>query len=216
MDEGALIEYIGLLTQIQSLLDSGLTEAEIEAMFPEIDVSEAMEQLASVQDYLDTHQLELPGLASMFSEAIPEEALKIATDLDMTGAQARWDEFAANPGVITTDAIIASYQENEETQKIQPTVEAFVSGYTEIPEGADVAQLTPQGVIAYVEKYAEITTGADVSGLTPEIAAVLLPVIRSLRKARTCLSSSPAMLWLMSPITQKNRAWIFPALHLMA
>ena len=107
----------------------------------------------------------------MFSEAIPEEALKIATDLDMTGAQARWDEFAANPGVITTDAIIASYQENEETQKIQPTVEAFVSGYTEIPEGADVAQLTPQGVIAYVEKYAEVTTGADVSGLTPEIAA---------------------------------------------
>ena len=171
MDEGALIEYIGLLTQIQSLLDSGLTEAEIEAMFPEIDVSGAMEQLASVQDYLDTHQLELPGLASMFSEAIPEEALKIATDLDMTGAQARWDEFAANPGVITTDAIIASYQENEETQKIQPTVEAFVSGYTEIPEGADVAQLTPQGVIAYVEKYAEVTTGADVSGLTPEIAA---------------------------------------------
>lgn len=171
MDEGALIEYIGLLTQIQSLLDSGLTEAEIEAMFPEIDVSGAMEQLASVQDYLDTHQLELPGLASMFSEAIPEEALKIATDLDMTGAQARWNEFAANPGVITTDAIIASYQENEETQKIQPTVEAFVSGYTEIPEGADVAQLTPQGVIAYVEKYADVTTGADVSGLTPEIAA---------------------------------------------
>ena len=61
--------------------------------------------------------------------AYGEEALKIATDLDMTGAQARWDEFAANPGVITTDAIIASYQENEETQKIQPTVEAFVSGY---------------------------------------------------------------------------------------
>ncbi len=170
MDEDALIEYIGLLTQIQSLLDSGLTETEIEAMFPEIDVSGAMEQLASVQDYLDTHQLELPGLASMFSEAIPEEALKIATDLDMTGAQARWNEFAANPGAITTDAIIASYQENEETQKIQPTVEAFVSSYTEIPEGADTASLTPLGVIAYVEKYAEVTTGADVSGLTPEIA----------------------------------------------
>lgn len=170
MDEDALIEYIGLLTQIQSLLDIGLTETEIEAMFPEIDVSGAMEQLASVQDYLDTHQLELPGLASMFSEAIPAESLKIATDLDMTGAQARWNEFAANPGAITTDAIIASYQENEETQKIQLTVEAFVSSYTEIPEGADTASLTPLGVIAYVEKYAEVTTGADVSGLTPEIA----------------------------------------------
>ena len=107
----------------------------------------------------------------MFSEAIPEEALKIATDLDMTGAQARWNEFAANPGAITTDAIIASYQENEETQKIQPTVEAFVSSYTDIPEGADTAQLTPQGINAYVEKYAEVTTGADVSGLTPEIAS---------------------------------------------
>ena len=36
----------------------------------------------------------------------PEEVLKIATDLDMTGAQARWNEFAANPGAITTEAII--------------------------------------------------------------------------------------------------------------
>lgn len=170
MDEGALVEYIGLLTQIQSLLDSGLTESEVEALFPEIDVTGAMTQLASIQDYLNTHKLELPGLSTMFSEAVPEEALKIATDLDMTGAQARWNEFAANPGAITTDAIIASIQENEETQKIQPTVDAFVAAYTEIPEGADTAQLTPQGVIAYVEKYAAVTTGADVSGLTPEIA----------------------------------------------
>ena len=170
MDEDSLIEYIGLLTQIQSLMDSGITAPEIEAMFPEIDVSGAMAQLASVQDYLDTHKLELPGLASMFSEAIPEEALKIATDLDMTGAQARWDEFAANPGAITTEAIIAGYQENEETVRIQPKVDAFISSYTEIPEGASTASLTPKGLIAYVEKYAEVTTGVDVTGLTPEIA----------------------------------------------
>lgn len=171
MDEDSLIEYIGLLTQLQSLMDSGITAPEIEAMFPEIDVSGAMAQLASVQDYLDTHKLELPGLASMFSEAIPEEALKIATDLDMTGAQARWDEFAANPGAITTEAIISGYQENEETARVQPTVDAFISSYTEIPEGASTASLTPKGLIAYVEKYAEVTTGADVSGLTPEIAS---------------------------------------------
>ena len=174
MDEDVLIEYIGLLTQIQSLLDSGLTEAEIEAMFPEIDVSGAMEQLASVQDYLDTHQLEPPGLASMFSEAVPEEALKIATDLDMTGAQARWNEFAANPGVITTDAIISGYSEQEGTTKPSVAVDAFISSYTEIPEGASTAALTPKGLIAYVEKYAEVTVGADVSGLTPEIATCLV------------------------------------------
>jgi len=127
-------------------------------------------QLASVQDYLDTHKLELPGLASMFSEAIPEEVLKIATDLDMTGAQSRWDEFAEDPGAITTEAVIAGYQETEETQRVQPIVDAFISSYTEIPEGASTASLTPEGLIAYVEKYAEVTSGANVSGLTPEIA----------------------------------------------
>jgi len=192
MDEDSLVEYIGLLTQIQSLLDSGLTETEVEAMFPEIDVSGAMEQLASVQDYLDTHKLELPGLASMFSEALPEEALKIATDLDMTGAQTRWNEFAANPGAITTEAIIAGYQENEETVRVQPTVDAFVSSYTEVPEGASTAALTPTGLIAYVEKYAEITNGADVTGLTPEIATCLVAGYQELAEGADVSLLKPA------------------------
>ncbi|MGN0762893.1 MAG: phage tail tape measure protein, partial [Aristaeellaceae bacterium] len=98
MDEGTLAEYYGLLTQIQSLLDSGMSEAEVQALFPEIDFSSALEQLASIQTFLSTRQTELPGLASMFGEALPEEVLTIATDLDLTGAQARWAEFAANPG----------------------------------------------------------------------------------------------------------------------
>ena len=34
MDEGALTEYVALLTQIQSLLDSGMSESEVQAMFP--------------------------------------------------------------------------------------------------------------------------------------------------------------------------------------
>lgn len=58
----------------------------------------------------------------MFGEALPEEALKIATDLDMTGAQARWDEFAANPGAITTEAIISGFQDAENAEAIQPTI----------------------------------------------------------------------------------------------
>ena len=37
MDEGALTEYVGLLTQIQSLLDSGMSESELQAMFPDIE-----------------------------------------------------------------------------------------------------------------------------------------------------------------------------------
>ena len=106
----------------------------------------------------------------MFGEALPEEVLKIATDLDMTGAQARWDEFAQNPGAITTEAIITGLSTGDQ----QVNVDAFISSYTEVPEGASTAALTPKGLIAYVEKYAEVTGGADVSGLTPEIAECLV------------------------------------------
>ena len=168
MDEGAMTEYIALITQIQSLMDMGLTEDEIKLMFPEIDVTEVMKQIASVQEYLNTYPDQLPGLKIMFGEALPEEVLTIATDLDMTGAQARWDAFAANPGSITTEAVIQSYSEAETAVKQQPMIDAFIGKYTEIPEGADKSSLTPTGLIAYVTTYAEATTGADVSGLTPE------------------------------------------------
>lgn len=113
MDEGAVTEYIALLMQVQSLLDSGMTEAEVQSLFPELDFSGAMDQIAAIQTFLTDRKNLLPGLESMFSEAIPDEVLKIATDLDMTGAQARWDEFAQNPGAITTEAIISGYGQQE-------------------------------------------------------------------------------------------------------
>lgn len=170
MDEGALAEYLSLMTQIQSLLDSGMSEAEVQTLFPDIDFSTQLDQFAGIVSYLDLIKTDLPGLYSMFGEALPEEVLKIATDLDMTGAQARWDEFAQNPGAITTEAIITGLSTGDQ----QVNVDAFISSYTEIPEGASTAALTPKGLIAYVEKYAEVTGGADVSGLTPEIAECLV------------------------------------------
>ena len=170
MDEGALTEYLSLMTQIQALLDSGMSEAEVQALFPDIDFSSQLDQFAGIVSYLDLIKTDLPSLYSMFGEALPEEVLKIATDLDMTGAQARWDEFAQNPGAITTEAIITGLS----TGNQQVNVDAFISSYTEIPEGASTAALTPKGLIAYVEKYAEVTGGADVSGLTPEIAECLV------------------------------------------
>lgn len=51
----------------------------------------------------------------------------------MTGAPARWDEFAANPGAITTDAIISGYADAEDGSKPELVVEAMISAYTEIP-----------------------------------------------------------------------------------
>ena len=170
MDEGALTEYLSLMTQIQSLLDSGMSESEVQALFPDIDFSTQLDQFAGIVSYLDLIKTDLPGLYSMFGEALPEEVLKIATDLDMTGAQARWDEFAANPGAITTEAIITGLSTGDQ----QVNVDAFISRYTEVPEGASTAALTPKGLIAYVEKYAEVTDGADVSGLTPEIVECLV------------------------------------------
>lgn len=84
----------------------------------------------------------------MFGEAVGEEVLKIATDLDMTGAMERWQEWASNPGAITTDAIISGYTEAENAAKQQPIVEAFISKYTEVEDGADKASLTPEGLVA--------------------------------------------------------------------
>ena len=105
-----MTEYIAILTQIQSLLDSGMSEAEVQAMFPEIDFSTALEQIASIQAFLNNREVELPGLTEMFGDALPEEVLTIATDLDMTGAQERWAEFAENPGAITSGL---SYDETD-------------------------------------------------------------------------------------------------------
>ena len=182
MDEGALTEYIGLLTQIQSLMDSGMSEAEIQAKFPEIDFSSALEQLAAIQTYLNKNKWDanLTSLNEMFGDAVGEEVLKITTDLDMTGAQARWNEWASNPGAITTDAVIQGYTEAENAVKQQPLVDAFVAKYTEQPEGADKSTLTPAGLVAYVQTYAEATTGADVSGLTPANVTAMVSAYKEL------------------------------------
>ena len=192
MDEGAMTEYIAMLTQIQSLLDSGMTEGEIQAMFPEIDFTTALEQIAAIQTFLNNREVELPGLTSMFGEALPEEVLKIAIDLDMTGAQERWNTFAENPGAITTDVIVSGYQEDAAAQQLQPKVEAFIAKYTEVPEGADKAALTPEGLIGLVSAYAEITNGADVSRLTPENVTAMVSAYKELAAGADVSTLKPA------------------------
>jgi len=180
LDEGALTEYLGVLTQIQSLMDSGMTEEEVQALFPEIDVSGQMEQVAALSQFVKDHKDTLTGLSGIFSEAVPEEVLKITTDLDMTGAQARWEEFASNPGAITTQAVIDGYTEAEGILRLEPKVTAFINEYTKIPEGATTASLTPTGLTAYVKTYAEVVTGADVSGLTPENVTAMVSAYQEL------------------------------------
>ena len=129
MDEGAITEYIALLMQVQSLLDSGMSEAEVQNLFPELDFSGAMDQIASIQSFLQNKENLLPGLSTMFSDAIPEEVLKIATDLDMTGAEARWAEFAANPGAITTEAIVTGFSQQEGVEPPKLETQVAITGY---------------------------------------------------------------------------------------
>ena len=194
MDEGALTEYVALLTQIQSLLDSGMSESEVQAMFPDIDFSSALEQLAAIQTYLNQNKWDtnLTSLNEMFGEAVGEEVLKITTDLDMTGAQARWDEWASNPGAITTDAVIQGYTEAENATKQQLLVDAFVAKYTEQPEGADKSSLTPAGLVAYVQTYAEATTGTDVSGLNPTNVTAMVSAYKELASGTDVTQLKPS------------------------
>ena len=194
MDEGALTEYVDLLTQIQSLLDSGMTETEVQELFPDIDFSSALEQLAAIQSYLNDNKWDtnLTSLNEMFGEAVGEEVLKIATDLDMTGAQARWNEWASNPGAITTDAVIQGYTEAENATKQQPLVDAFVAKYTEQPEGADKSALTPSGLVAYVQTYAEATTGTDVSGLNPTNVTAMVSAYKELASSTDVTQLKPS------------------------
>lgn len=192
MDEGALTEYIGLLTQIQSLMDSGMSEEDVAAMFPEIDFSEALAQIAAIQSFVKNRSTQLPGLSTMFGEALPEEVIKIATDLDMTGAQARWDAFAANPGAITTQAVIDGYTEGENVKRLQPIVDAWIAKYTEVPEGASTAELTPTGLLAYITGYAEATTGADVSGLTPDNVIAIVKGYKELANGADVSALTPS------------------------
>ena len=168
LSEGNLTEYATVLTQISELLSSGMSMEEVQALFPDIDVSTALEQLASIQEFTSTYSSALSGLSSMFGEGLSEEVLRIATELDMSGAQANWDAFAADPGAITTEAIIANVQETEEAKHQQIKVDAVVKDLITTDGETGKHQLTISGVLAYVNAYAEAVTGADTSALTPD------------------------------------------------
>lgn len=113
MDEGALTEYLTMLTQVGSqialLESSGMDDADIQALFPSIELDEIKKALALYSEigeylYKFRNEDEISPLNTMLNEAIPEEVLTITADLNLDGAKASWEAFAANPGSpITTD-----------------------------------------------------------------------------------------------------------------
>jgi TP901 family phage tail tape measure protein len=190
MDEGTLTEYMTLLTQVASqvalLKSSGMSDAEIQALFPDVDIANITQMLdlyAEIGQYLSDFKniADIQPLNEMYNGAISEEVLKIATDLNLDGAKAAWEAFAANPGAaITTNAQVTSWTLGDEAQKQTAIVTATVGKYVEIPEGASKEELTPSGVVAYVSAYNDLRGDkkADMSLLKPEVAEAFVKAYR--------------------------------------
>lgn len=179
MDEGALTEYLTMLTQISSLASSGLSAEEIQTLFPDVDftnVDAMLERYAAIGQYLNQFKdvTEIAQLNEMFNGAVSEEVLKIATDLNLDGAKAAWSAFAAAPGAaITTDAYVSMWELGEEAKAKKAEIDAKIASYTDKDAKTGELKLTGEGIVAYVNAYNDTRpdgTKADMSSLKPEAA----------------------------------------------
>lgn len=179
MDEGALTEYLTMLTQISSLASSGLSAEEIQTLFPDVDftnVDEMLEKFAAIGQYLNQFKgaKEIAPLNEMVNGAVSEEVLQIAIDLNLDGAKAAWTAFAADPGAaITTDAYVSMWELSEEAKAKKAEIDAKIASYTDKDAKTGELKLTGEGITAYVKKYNDTRSGgtkADMSSLKPEAA----------------------------------------------
>lgn len=179
MDEGALTEYLTMLTQISSLASSGLSAEEIQTLFPNVDftnVDAMLERYAAIGQYLNQFKdvTEIAPLNEMYNGAVSEEVLKIATDLNLDGAKAAWSAFAADPGAaITTDAYVSMWELSEEAKAKKAEIDAKIASYTDTDAKTGELKLTGEGITAYVKEYNDTRsdgTKADMSSLKPEAA----------------------------------------------
>lgn len=179
MDEGALTEYLTMLTQISSLASSGLSAEELQTLFPDVDftnVDAMLEKFAAIGQYLNQFKgaKEIAPLNEMFNGAVSEEVLQIATDLNLDGAKAAWTAFAADPGAaITTDAYVSMWELSEEAKAKKAEIDAKIASYTDKDAKTGELKLTGEGITAYVKEYNDTRsngTKADMSSLKPEAA----------------------------------------------
>lgn len=179
MDEGALTEYLTMLTQISSLASSGLSAEEIQTLYPDVDfthVEAMLEIYAAIGQYLNQFKdvPEIAPLNEMVNGAVSEEVLKIATDLNLDGAKAAWTAFAADPGAaITTDAYVSMWELSEEAKAKKAEIDAKIASYTDKDAKTGELKLTGEGITAYVKEYNDTRsdgTKADMSSLKPEAA----------------------------------------------
>ncbi|MDL2205773.1 phage tail tape measure protein [Eubacteriales bacterium OttesenSCG-928-N13] len=198
MDKDELLSYLGVLQQVQSLLDGGMSEEDVKKLFPEVDFSGELDQFAALAKFAKENSSTLQGLSDTLNGLVPDEMKKLAIDLDMTAAETRWAEFASNPGAITTDAIINSYSKGSEAAVPQPIIDVLVKSYQEIEGGASTARLTPDDVVAQVISYME-GEGCSIAALSPD---QIEAIVSSYSEATGCDKSA-----LLAAFTAKIAAY---------
>lgn len=166
MNKDDLLNYITMLQQAQSLLDGGMSEEEVQKQFPELDMTNNLDQLAALADFAKNRSGDLEGLSKILNEIVPSEMQQIAVTLNLDGAKKAWAEFAENPGVITADAVVGKYTNGPAAAVPQPVVDALVKSYSEIEGGASTALLIPPQITAEIISYFQ-KAGVDPAGLTP-------------------------------------------------
>lgn len=156
LDPDKITEYYGVMTQIAELESRGMnleTIGEKLGMTPEdvMQIRDSFNQLQFIRDSLGsfTNDEMLQPLRDIFGD-LGDEVVKIATDLDMTGATAAWKEWAQNPG---TD-ILAKLNEDGIPETVEVTAYVTSDGKVyypgdEKPEENIVAYVTSDGIIRY-------------------------------------------------------------------
>lgn len=188
--EGVFADYYGMLTQVQTLLDSGMGMDEVaEALNIDpgtlLQAYSTIEQISTLLTNLDLDDT-LGPLRSMFGAngSLSEEVIKIATDLDMTGAKSTWEAFAADPGSkVLTDAVVNAYGEKDggaDVSGLKPTVTATVTeisgegktfeikDYSLDPVTGKISLITGEGKTIPLENYTIDPVTGKLSGVDGE------------------------------------------------
>ena len=100
----------------------------------------------------------------------------------MTGAQTRWAEFAANPGAITTEAIVTGFTQQEGVEPPKPETQVAITGYDLIAYRQFITDnpLEIEGVLRLGEVYTDPEATLTDENVTfwkdgVEIPATLVP-----------------------------------------
>ena len=168
LDEGELTNYLGILTQIQTAT-SGMTPEEASKLFPTIDTTAMMGDLAGVMTYLQGMPTELAGLSEMFTEAIPKEMIQVGVELDDTEFQKKWEEIEKDTSKVDTTVALVGYNLTALTRYKKQ------KGDIEIPAVAKVGSMDESEIIKLLGTEGTIWKDGVELPVSPEVVATLKP-----------------------------------------